>query len=217
MRNQIKKFLVLIIFILTAIFLIRYLQGTMYFDPMYLRAQLESYGYFSPVIFILIYIFGSVLLVPGTILTIAGGILFGTFLGTLYTIIGATIGATLLFLISRSLGRSFIHDIVEKKYKTIKEYDKKIEKNGFKTILFLRLVPLFPFVAINVFSGLTKVKLRHYFLGTLIGIIPGSFALAYLGDSLAELKVLHIILSIVLILILLFSYHIWKKMKNKIK
>ena len=130
--------------------------------------------------------------------------------------IGATLGATLAFLIARYFARSFFEDIVERKYPKIRDYDEKLEKNGFMTVLIFRLIPLFPFNGLNFALGLTKVKTRDYFLATLIGIIPGTFAYVYLGNSIAEMNYTNIIYAIVLIVILSLSFKIYNsRKKNK--
>jgi len=99
-----------------------------------------------------------VILLPGTPFTIASGLLFGTLYGGLVTVIGATLGATLAFFIARFFGEDFVERILKNKFKKIYEYDEKIEKKGFLVMLFLRLVPLFPFNGLNFSMGLTKIK-----------------------------------------------------------
>jgi uncharacterized membrane protein YdjX (TVP38/TMEM64 family) len=214
-RIRTIKFISLILFIVFSIFVIKNLGYPGLMSPMELRESLSNYGSVAPFIFILLYIFLTLFLFPGTVLTIAAGVLFGTILGTLYTIIGATIGASLLFLISRYLGRSFISEVIENKYKKIKDYENKLEKQGFKVVVFLRLVPLFPFSILNFSLGLTKVKFKDYFLGTMLGIIPGSFALAYFGDSITELNYTSIIISSLLFILLIFSPKIYKYFKKR--
>jgi len=168
----------------------------------------------APVIFILLYTIATIIFLPGTPLTIAGGAIFGTFFGTLYTIIGATIGAAIAFFIARYLGASFVNDLVNKKFKKLDSYDKKLEKNGFLVVLFLRLVPIFPFNGLNFALGLTKVKSKDYIIATFLGIIPGSFVLAFFGGSLASLNPLNIALAIALFILLAFSPKIYKKFKK---
>jgi uncharacterized membrane protein YdjX (TVP38/TMEM64 family) len=103
---------------------------------------------------------------------------------------------------------------VEKKYSKIKEYDQKLEENGFMTVLFFRLVPLFPFNGLNFALGLTKVRIKDYFFATLIGIIPGTFAYVYLGSSLAEMNYANIIFAIVLIILLSLSLKAYNSKKK---
>lgn len=136
---------------------------------------------FSPamqrLMYVLIYITGTVMLLPGTVLSYAGAALFGAYEGTLYTWIGATIGATLAFLLAKLLGRGFVNTLMRGRFEA---FDKRIEEHGFNALLIIRLLPLFPFNGVNFASGLTRIKLRDYVLATAIGIIPGTFIYQFL-------------------------------------
>jgi uncharacterized membrane protein YdjX (TVP38/TMEM64 family) len=212
--KTIIKFIIFLIVILGIIYFVNYYGLKDYLTPNKIRETVLMFGPLAPLGFILIYNLGSILFLPGTILSVAGGAIFGATFGTIYVIIGATLGATFAFLISRYFARSFFEDIVEKKYPKIKEYDEKLERNGFMTVLFFRLIPLFPFNGLNFALGLTKVKLRDYFLATLIGIIPGTFAYVYLGSSLVEMNYKNIIFAIVLIILLSLSLKAYNSRKK---
>jgi len=147
------------------------------------REFIQSFGIFAPLIYMLAYIIATIFFIPGSIITFIGAVLFGTWLGTTYTVIGATIGATLAFLIARVGGREFIEKIVKGRFIT---FDEGIEKNGFKINLIFRLVPLFPFNMLNFALGLTKIKVKEYVSSTFIGIIPGTFVYTYLFATLGE-------------------------------
>jgi len=135
--------------------------------------------------FIAIYIIQTTLSLPGAaILSLAAGAIFGAVMGTLYVNIGATIGATLAFLVARYL----FHDVIENKFgPRLEKINRELETRGFNYLLFLRLVPVFPFFLINLGAGLTKIPLRTFFFGTMIGIIPGSFVFCNAGASLATI------------------------------
>jgi len=135
--------------------------------------------------FIAVYIIQTVLSLPGAaVLSLAAGAIFGAVVGTLYVNIGATIGATLAFLVARYL----FHDVIQKKFgPRLEKINKELEARGFNYLLFLRLVPVFPFFLINLGAGLTRMPLRTYFLGTMVGIIPGSFVFCNAGASLATI------------------------------
>lgn len=143
--------------------------------------------------FIGVYIAVVALSLPGaTILTLASGAIFGAVKGTLVVNVGATLGATLAFLVARFL----LRDWVEEKYGgKIKSFNDGFSNNALNYILFLRLVPLFPFFLINLVSGLTRVKLPVYFFGTMFGILPGSFVYANAGSNLAGITSLSDIAS----------------------
>jgi uncharacterized membrane protein YdjX (TVP38/TMEM64 family) len=135
--------------------------------------------------FIAIYIIQTALSLPGAaVLSLAAGAIFGALIGTLYVNIGATVGATLAFLVARYL----FHDVIQNKFgPRLEKINKELETRGFNYLLFLRLVPLFPFFLINLGAGLTRIPLRTFFFGTMIGIIPGSFVFCNAGASLATI------------------------------
>jgi uncharacterized membrane protein YdjX (TVP38/TMEM64 family) len=213
-RKHLLKFLLFTFLIIFVIFSVKKYNLSSYLDPKVLRSMIEPFGSLAPLIFIGIYTIATLFFLPGTPITIASGILFGKFLGTFYTIIGATLGATLAFLVTKFLGEEFVEDILKGKFKKLYSYDKKIEENGFLTVLILRLLPLFPFNGLNFAFGLTKVKLKDYILGTALGIIPGTFVLAYLGDSLAEVSIINIIIACMLFILMIFILPIYKKCKK---
>jgi uncharacterized membrane protein YdjX (TVP38/TMEM64 family) len=144
-------------------------------------------------IFIAAYIAQTALSLPGaSILSLAAGAIFGVAMGTLYVNIGATIGATLAFLVARYL----FHDMIRKKFGSrLDTINGELETRGFNYLLFLRLVPVFPFFLINLGSGLTNIPLRTFFLGTLFGIIPGSLVYCNAGASLASITSLNDVAS----------------------
>jgi uncharacterized membrane protein YdjX (TVP38/TMEM64 family) len=135
--------------------------------------------------FIAIYILTTALSLPGAaILSLASGAIFGSIMGTLYASIAATIGATLAFLITRYL----LRDAVLNKFgNKLEGMNRELESRGFSYLLFLRLVPVFPFFLINLAAGLTRLPLRTFFLATMIGIIPAGFVFVNAGASLATI------------------------------
>ncbi|MDH3256894.1 MAG: TVP38/TMEM64 family protein, partial [Nitrospinota bacterium] len=143
--------------------------------------------------FIGVYIVTVALSLPGaTILTLCAGAIFGSVTGTLVVNVGATIGATLAFLVARFL----LRDWVEKKFGAkLKPFNDGFSKNAINYMLFLRLVPLFPFFLINLASGLTQIRLPVYFFGTMFGILPGTFVYANAGSNLASINQLSDIAS----------------------
>lgn len=135
--------------------------------------------------FMAAYILQTALSLPGAaILSLAAGAIFGSLLGTVYANIAATIGATLAFLVTRYL----LRDAVLKRFGAkLEGINRELEERGFNYLLFLRLVPVFPFFLINLAAGLTRLPLRTFFLGTMIGIIPGGFVYVNAGASLATI------------------------------
>ena len=144
-------------------------------------------------LFILAYIVMTGLSLPGAvILTLAGGFLFGSVLGTLFVNVGATTGATLAFLAARYL----LRDWVELKFgKWLGPVQQGFAENAFSYLMTLRLIPLFPFFVINLVSGLTRMNVGTYVAATAVGIIPGSFVYAYAGRQLGTINSLREIAS----------------------
>jgi len=138
------------------------------FDAAALEAWIRDAGPVAPLLFMLIYALATVLFLPGSVLTLAGGALFGPVLGTVYNLTGATLGATLAFLIARYLAR-------------VKQLINGVEGEGWRFVAFVRLVPLFPFNLLNYALGLTRLRLLHYILATYVFMLPGAIAYTYLG------------------------------------
>jgi uncharacterized membrane protein YdjX (TVP38/TMEM64 family) len=135
--------------------------------------------------FMAIYIIQTALSLPGAaIMSLASGAIFGSIMGTIYANIAATIGATLAFLVTRYL----LRDVVLNKFGSkLEGMNRELETQGFSYLLFLRLVPVFPFFLINLAAGLTRLPLRTFFIGTMLGIIPGGFVYVNAGASLATI------------------------------
>ena len=130
---------------------------------------------------------------PGAVfMTLAGGFLFGSVLGTVYVNLGATTGSTLAFLSARYLLRDWVEAKFGSRLGAIQD---GFSKNAFSYLMTLRLIPLFPFFLVNLVSGLTRVKLATYVAATAIGIIPGSFVYAYAGRQLGTINSLKEIAS----------------------
>jgi len=143
--------------------------------------------------FMAIYVIQTGLALPGaTILSLTAGAIFGPWLGTLYAVTSASIGATIAFLITRYLMRDAILRRFGDKLEGI---NKELEQRGINYLLFLRLVPAFPFFLINLSAGLTRLPLRSFVLGTFFGIIPGGFVYVNAGASLGQINSLSDIAS----------------------
>lgn len=134
--------------------------------------------------FIFIYVISVALSLPGAVyITIAGGFLFGP-IATLYVIFSATLGATLLFVaVSTALGEW----LASKASRWVSKMEKGFQENAFSYLLVLRLIPLFPFWAINIAAAVLRVRLKTFVIATFIGIIPGSFVYVMVGNGLHTL------------------------------
>ncbi len=199
MKNWIKITLFILI-AAAAVLIVRFTGAAEYLNWENLQQNKElmldytaSHYILAVLIFIGIYIACAAFSIPGaTLVTLAGGFLFGPWLGTVYVNIGATTGATLVFLTARFLLGSTVRD---KYAKRLEKFNAEIQKNGFRYLMTLRLIPLFPFWAVNLFAGLTSIPVRTYIWTTAVGIIPGSFVYAYAGSRLSEIETLSDVMS----------------------
>jgi len=216
------KALILVAFIIGAILLVRFTPVKLFLTADALSRFLDMAGFWAPLAFILVYAAGVCLFVPGTLLTGLGAAIFGAYRGFVWVWIGAMLGSSLAFFIGRTLGREFAAALIGDK---LKKYDDAIERNGFATVLYLRLV-YFPFTPMNFGMGLTKVHFRDYFAGTGLGIIVGTFIFTFFIGTLkevwasgnwAELISFKVIFSIGLFVFSLFIPKIIKKIKANIK
>jgi uncharacterized membrane protein YdjX (TVP38/TMEM64 family) len=220
-RKSIIKALIFLAFIFIAVAVFRFSPASKFFSITTLKGFIASAGIWGPIVFIGIYAVGACLFFPATILTAAGAVLFGTLYGFIYNEIGAMIGASISFFIGRYLGRDFVASLIGDR---LKKYDDKIEKNGFATVLYLRLV-FFPFVPMNFGMGLTKVRFTDFFWGTLCGIIAGGFILTFFFATLSEIMIsgdwgqlisFKVFFSIALFIASFFIPRIVKKVKGDI-
>jgi len=164
-----------------------------YFEvPKYLRQALDwidGIGAIGPIVFILLYIFVTVLFVPGSILTLGAGAVFGVVWGTIYVSIGSTLGATAAFIV----GRYFMRDWVSRqigKSERFSAVDEAIGNEGGKIIFLLRLSPVFPYNLSNYIYSLTKVNIGAYMLASWAGMLPGTVMYVYVGSLIESLAAL---------------------------
>jgi uncharacterized membrane protein YdjX (TVP38/TMEM64 family)/rhodanese-related sulfurtransferase len=175
MKDNLVRILVLF-FIIAGIALVVTYRDQL--DATALQSWFEEAGNAAPLLFMFVYIVGTVFFFPGAVLTLLGGALFGPVLGTVYNLTAATIGSILSFLVARYLAS----DWVEKKTGgKLKQLINGVENEGWRFVAFTRLVPLFPFNLLNYGLGLTKIKFSHYSIATYIFMLPGAIAYTYLG------------------------------------
>ncbi|MCG6881998.1 MAG: TVP38/TMEM64 family protein [Deltaproteobacteria bacterium] len=181
-KKALLKAAVLVAFILAAIAVARFTPVREYLTADALGRLLASAGVWAPVAYMVVYGVGVCFFLPGTLLTGLGAAIFGPYYGFFYVWIGAMLGASAAFFIGRTLGRGFASSLIGNR---LKKYDDAIERNGFATVLYLRLV-YFPFTPMNFGMGLTKVSFRDYFFGTGLGIIVGTFIFTFFVGTLKE-------------------------------
>lgn len=144
----------------------------------------ENSGLLAVLVFVVIYIAATAVSLPGgSFLSIIGGFLFGAWVGTAAVVVGATIGATIIFLIAKS---AFGDPLRARAGPALKKMEAGFQKDAFNYLLFLRLIPAFPFFLVNLVPAFLGVALRTYVLATFIGIIPGTFVFVYAGVGLGS-------------------------------
>jgi uncharacterized membrane protein YdjX (TVP38/TMEM64 family) len=223
MNKQGKSMLLLVLF-LAAIFAVRQssLGSALTFDNLKQHRQellllVRDHYTLSIVLFVLLYITVTALSVPGAIvLTLGGGFLYGTAPATLYVNLGATAGAVLAFLSARYL----LGQQLQNKYQVqLDRFNREMEAEGWRYLLFLRLIPIFPFFLINFLSGLTRVRLRTFAWTTALGIIPGTAVFAYAGRQIGSIDSPADILSpkVVMAFVLLACFALFPALFKRIK
>lgn len=151
-----------------------------------LLKYVESMGAWGPVILAVVYVVATVLMVPGSILTLGAGFTFGLVKGTIAVSTGATIGSLCAFLVGRTMARGFVEQKAAENPK-FAAIDRATEAAGFKIVLLTRLSPVFPFNLLNYLFSITRVRTRDYFLASWIGMIPGTIMYVYLGSAAGDL------------------------------
>lgn len=147
---------------------------------------IRGFGPWTGAAFIVLYATATVAWVPGSALTLAAGAIFGVREGTLLTLVGATLGASLAFLISRHLARGALERRLGSDSR-LAALDEAIGLEGGRIVFLIRLSPAFPFNVLNYALGLTKVRFRDYFLATALGIAPGTFLYVYAGFTAGQI------------------------------
>ncbi|HXN85951.1 MAG TPA: TVP38/TMEM64 family protein [Candidatus Binataceae bacterium] len=177
-------------------------------DPQLVKKEVVAWGIWGPIIFMLLYAVGPSFLVPGAVMTIAGGLAFGTLWGSVYSLIGADVGALVAFGAGRWLGKSFVERIVGERFR---EGMKKIAKHGFQIIFYLRMVPVIPYNALNLLAGASPITFKDYFWASMIGMVPGTILFAFLGDALWHPMSPKFFLALLLIGISLLCGEVWRR------
>ena len=175
MKNNLIRLLLLVIVVAGIAVAFMYRDR---FDAAALEQWVQQAGFVGPLLFMLIYAIATVFFLPGSVLTLVGGALFGPVMGTFYNLTGASLGALLAFLVARYLASDWVEQKTGGKLKQLKQ---GVEDEGWRFVAFVRLVPLFPFNLLNYALGLTRIRLSHYLVATYLCMLPGAFAYTYLG------------------------------------
>ena len=150
-------------------------------NPRAMKAEVLTWGAWGPIAYMLLYAVGPSFLVPGAVMTIAGGLAFGALWGSIWSLIGANLGALIAFAAGRFLGRSFVAGLVPQRFRHLLD---RLVRNGFYVILYLRIVPVIPYNMLNLLAGASPIEFQDYMSASLIGMVPGTILFAFLGDAL---------------------------------
>lgn len=150
---------------------------------------INGLGLKGVMVYIGLYIAACVFFLPGFIITLGGGAIYGVVWGSVYVSVGSTLGATCAFLLGRTLARDWIAKKIEQNAK-FQAIDEAVAREGWKIVLLTRLSPVFPFNLLNYSFGLTKVSLKDYFFASWLGMLPGTIMYVYIGSLAGSLATL---------------------------
>jgi len=209
-KRFISLIAILIVFVVLGLILASYINDT----PIEkIRRLSDRHILIVPALFLISYALLSLFAIPTWPLAVLSGILFTFPIALLLTTLGAIVGATGAFGLSRKLGRNFVAGLIKKRDARLERYDKLIEEHPFTTVFLLRLIPIFPSNIVNYLLGLTKVTLSTFIIATTLGFIPSEIAFILAGRSSYSLNPYELLLAIVIILITALIYPMFKRMR----
>jgi uncharacterized membrane protein YdjX (TVP38/TMEM64 family) len=187
--------------------------------PASIRDYIQSFGRLAALVYVAAYVLNTISVIPPIApLSLTAGLAFGAFWGSILLMTSAVIGTSATFAISRFFGRDLVEKMMKGKFKNL---DEKLERNGFLTVLFFRIVPIVPYEVLNYASGLSKIKFKDYFLATLLGLIPGVVIASFFGGSLGEIESIkdiftpRFIIAVGLMVLILLVPIVYQKVKNR--
>lgn len=185
-KSNLMKIIIFVIIIGAVLFAVNKLGYMKYFQsPQLLKEAIDGLGFWGPLVFMLMWIASAVFLLPGAALGLVGGILFGPWLGTLYTISGATLGAVAAFLAGKYVARDMVRNMMENNPK-LRKIDEGVKREGWRFLMLTRLVPVFPYNVQNYVYAFTGLKLPVYALTTFVFMLPGCLAYSFAGGAITS-------------------------------
>ncbi len=189
-------------------FFIWFNYGYLDLQPQDIRTWILSFGWIAPFVFVTVYTLRPLILFPVTILSLSGGLAFGTVVGSVLTLLGCVGGATISFWIARKFGKGL-------RPKTdrglLEKLEEQMASRGFIYVLFVRLLPFVPFDLVSYASGVSRIRFRAFFMATLIGAIPGTIIYNFIGSRLAEGNFLASAIAFAILLIVTSILLIYRK------
>lgn len=202
MSKKLKQKILIISMIIVFILIYKvFLQGI---TAQSIRDWVSGFGVMAPIAYIFVWAILPIFFFPVPVLALAGGLSFGLVDGTIYTLTGAMVNSSLMFLLANILAKDMVSKYLEDKLpdKWWDRFQSADGKEGFLIVLICRLIPIMPYNVINYVAGLTKIRFSNYFLATLIGIFPGTVIFLNVGDKILDVKSPEFIMSIVFVVIL---------------
>ena len=216
-RFWIKLSVVIAVIAVCSALLLRSGADWSHWTPQELRARILAWGAWAPVAYIAAYTLRVFVLVPASMMTLAGGLLFGPWWGALYTMIGSTVCAGFEFGVARWVGRETIERWLAGRMR-LTRFDAMIAKRGFLTVLIIRLVPSVPFEVLNVSLGLSPVRWRDFLLATAVGMIPWAIAYGFLGKAITDFRSFgNVLLGIVALILIIWAPWLWRRLHSHAK
>ena len=207
-RNKlvVYSFIIFILALTALVFIYQDQLKLIYKSPETVKEYIVGFKVFAPLIFILLYIVQAFIpFIPTLILTMFGGYVFGVLWGTVYSLIGMTIGSIIIFIIARKLGRSFFRKIISKK--ELEHFDVFFKKRGDVSIFLARsILILFPPDVVSIAAGLTQIKFKHYVIFSILGFIPSLIILTLFGERLSQGISPATFIVLALIILAIFGY-----------
>jgi uncharacterized membrane protein YdjX (TVP38/TMEM64 family) len=219
MLKSSHKFIALVVFVAAVFLAFRFFDLGLYLNEEELRDWIAGFGIIAPLVYILVYSIAPALMLPGLLLTVVGGVLFGPVWGVVYVIIGATIGSGVAFQVARLMGRDFIESrVIRAKSDRWAKLDQQVEASGWKIVAFTRLIPLFPFNFLNYAFGLTRVRFSTYLWASFVFMLPGAAAYVIFSSSIIGLLKGRIskefVIGVLLVIIVSLIPILYKKHKS---
>ncbi len=180
------KLLIFVAVIATVVFLVNKLGYIKYFtNPQELKMAIDGLGAWGPIVFCLLWIISAAFFLPGSALGIVGGLIFGPWMGTFWTVIGSTLGAVVAFLAGKYVARDMVKGMMDKNPK-LNKIDEGVKAEGWRFVMLTRLVPIFPYNVQNYVYGLTSINIVSYALATFVFMLPGCLAFSFAGGAISS-------------------------------
>lgn len=190
-----------------------YQQGILSFEQVEeIKTFVLSFGLWAPFVFILLFTLAPLVFFPDGILALAGGLIFGFYMGSLYIMIGALCGGTLSFYIARIYG-TWLHEKLA--HEKLINFQKRVKNHGFVMVFLLRLVPLVPFNIISYSAGFSTIRYRDFFFATLLGMCPGVLVYANIGAQSLSFGTREFYIAVSLLLLLVLGSLVLKSSVKK--